>query len=64
MKNTPQNKPSNNKKPRKVKMSHLIVGDMLGGNMSRMLLKTQGITLSEFLDGLHGWVKPPGRETK
>ena len=36
-----------------------ILGGMLGGNMSRLLLRTRNQTLTECVDGLHGWVKKP-----
>jgi len=60
MKNTPQNnKPSNNKPKSSSKANSGFLGGMLGGNVSRLLLRTRNQTLTEYVDGLHGWVKKP-----
>ncbi len=47
----------------KVPLSHMMIGNMAGGNVSRMLLRTKGQTLTEHVNSLHGWVKKPkGKE--
>ena len=63
MKNMPQNnKPSNNANEKSTQNELFntgVLGGMLGGNMSRLLLRTRNQTLTEYVGGLHGWVKKP-----
>ena len=52
------NQPNNQQKP---KLSHMYIGGLYKGRsaelMSRALLRTKGVTLRQYVDGLHGWVK-------